>query len=94
MLSAPLPITFNSERDLLSQLRPHQDGLIVQDGPHRGTFLPSVWQSLPEPNRFLQQLKLKAGLAPDHWSENMQVWRYSTECFGGDGNRDPEANAG
>lgn len=94
VLSAPLPMTFNSERDLLSQLRPHQDGLILQDGPHRGTFLPSVWESLPEAERFLQQLKLKAGLTPDHWSENIRVWRYSTECFGGNSNHDAKANAG
>lgn len=94
VLSAPLPMTFNSERDLLSQLRPHQDGLILQDGPHRGTFLPSVWESLPEAERFLQQLKLKAGLTPDHWSENIRVWRYSTECFGGNSSHDEKANAG
>ena len=94
VLSAPLPITFNSEQDLVNQLRPHQDGLIVQDGPHRGTFLPSVWESLPEAERFLQQLKLKAGLAPDHWSESMRVWRYSTECFGGNNSRDEKASAG
>lgn len=94
VLSAPLPMTFNSERDLLSQLQPHQDGLILQDGPHRGTFLPSVWESLPEAERFLQQLKLKAGLTPDHWSENIRVWRYSTECFGGDSSHDAKAHAG
>jgi len=94
VLSAPLPMTFNSERDLLSQLRPHQDGLILQDGLHRGTFLPSVWESLPEAERFLQQLKLKAGLTPDHWSENIRVWRYSTECFGGNSSHDEKANAG
>ncbi len=87
LLSAPQAMTFSSEQDLLGQLRPHQDGLIVQEGPHRGTFLPSVWESLPEPGRFLQQLKLKAGLAPDHWSEHMRVWRYTTESFGGNGSR-------
>jgi len=93
VLSVPLPMTFNSEQDLLNQLRPHRDGLIVQDGQRRGTFLPSVWESLPEPDRFLQQLKLKAGLAPDYWSDSMQVWRYTTECFGGDSNHGARASA-
>ena len=52
----------------------------------------------PEPEdtaeRFLQQLKLKAGLAPDHWSDNMRAWRYSTECFGGDNGRGARASTG
>ncbi len=94
VLSVPEPMNFDSEQDLLRQLRPHRDGLILQDGPQRGTFLPSVWEALPDAERFLQQLKLKAGLTPDHWSENIRVWRYSTECFGGDGSGDEKANAG
>ena len=94
VLSVPVPMNFNSEQDLLSQLRPHQDGLILQDGRQRGTFLPSVWEALPDAERFLQQIKLKAGLAPDHWSDNMRVWRYSTECFGGDNGCGDRASAG
>jgi len=83
VLSAPQSMRFSTEQDLLQQLQPHRDGLILQEGSRRGTFLPSVWESLPEPERFLQHLKIKAGLAPDHWSQDIQVWRYSTECFGG-----------
>ncbi len=83
VLSPPEPMTFSDEDDLLNQIRPHQDGLILQDQLRRGTFLPSVWESLPEPGRFLQHLKLKAGLTADHWSENVRVWRYTTESFGG-----------
>lgn len=82
MLSEPQPLTFDSEEDLLRQIRPGVDGLILQDGRHRGTFLPSVWESLPTPGDFLTQLKLKAGLAPDHWSDNVQIARYVTESFG------------
>lgn len=92
VLSAPQIMRFSSEQDLLQQLQPQRDGLILQDGSHRGTFLPSVWDALPEPGRFLQHLKLKAGLAPDHWSQDIQVWRYSTECFGGGG--EPPAGRG
>ncbi|MCU7811948.1 MAG: AMMECR1 domain-containing protein, partial [Candidatus Thiodiazotropha sp. (ex Notomyrtea botanica)] len=47
----------------------------------RGTFLPSVWEQLPEPKSFLQHLKRKAGLPEDYWSEQLQVFRYETESF-------------
>jgi AmmeMemoRadiSam system protein A len=83
VLSAPEPISFRDEAHLLSQLRPQRDGLILEDKRHRGTFLPSVWTSLPEPRRFLEHLKLKAGLPAGHWSEDMRIWRYTTESFGG-----------
>ena len=52
-------IFFNSEDDLLRQIRPGIDGLVLSDQGYRGTFLPSVWESLPEPLLFLQHLKLK-----------------------------------
>ena len=82
LLTAPEPMHFRDEADLLDQIRPGEDGLILQDGPNRGTFLPSVWDSLPDPVDFLVQLKYKAGLAANHWSEKMEVYRYHTESFG------------
>ena len=72
----------SDEADLLAQLRPGEDGLILQDGPNRGTFLPSVWDSLPDPQDFLLHLKRKAGLAANHWSDTLEVYRYRTESFG------------
>jgi AmmeMemoRadiSam system protein A len=75
-------IVFDSEQDLLMQIRPERDGLILRDGNYRGTFLPSVWKSLPDVRQFLQHLKLKAGLPADHWSDTLEVWRYTTESFG------------
>jgi hypothetical protein len=90
VLSRPEPMSFSSEQDLLRQLRPHRDGLILQAESRRGTFLPSVWESLPEPARFLQHLKLKAGLTPGYWSEDIRVWRYVTESFGGEEERPTE----
>ena len=76
-------MAFSSEEDVLRQLRPGIDGLILEEGEiHRGTFLPSVWDSLPEPRQFLHQLKLKAGLAPDYWSDTLRILRYTTESFG------------
>jgi AmmeMemoRadiSam system protein A len=81
VLSSPEPVSFDSQTHLLSLLRPGVDGLILQDGIRRGTFLPSVWEQLPEPAQFLAHLKQKAGLAPDHWSGTLKVWRYETESF-------------
>ena len=82
LLTEAQPIHFTDEADLLEQLQPGKDGLVLQDGPNRGTFLPSVWESLPEPVQFLAHLKQKAGLAANHWSPNLQVARYYTESFG------------
>ncbi len=79
VLSPPQAMHFSSERDLLAQLRPGVDGLILSEGRRRGTFLPSVWESLPDATEFLRHLKLKAGLAPDHWSTTLQVERYTAE---------------
>ncbi len=76
ILSPPQEIQFDSETGLLSLLQPHVDGLIIQDGAHKGTFLPSVWESLPDPEDFLRHLKQKAGFRPDYWSDNIRVFRY------------------
>lgn len=81
VLSEPQPIHFQSEADLIQQLQPGIDGLILEEGRHRGTFLPSVWKSLPEPETFLRHLKTKAGLPPDYWSNQLRISRYSTESF-------------
>jgi len=81
VLSPPEPMSFTSEADLLRQIRPGIDGLILEEGPYRGTFLPSVWEQLPEPERFLTHLKMKAGLPPNHWSDHLKVYRYTTESF-------------
>lgn len=79
VLSVPEPLHFTSEAHLIEQLRPGIDGLILQERWHRGTFLPAVWESLPEPREFLQQLKRKAGLPTDYWSNTLKILRYTTE---------------
>ena len=81
ILSLPVPMTFRSEADLLAQIRPGVDGLILEDRGRRGTFLPAVWESLPDPWEFWTQLKRKAGLSPTHWSDTLRVSRYTTESF-------------
>lgn len=73
--------TLTSEEDLVRQLRPGVDGLILSDQSHRGTFLPTVWKQLPEPKLFLQRLKSKAGLPGNYWSKNLVVERYTTELI-------------
>lgn len=81
ILSPPEPLAVESEEDLLAQLRPGIDGLILAEGQRRGTFLPAVWDALPEPRLFVQHLKQKAGLPSDYWSATLAVARYTTESI-------------
>ncbi len=81
ILSPSDPIEFSSEQDLINQIRPGIDGLILDHHGRRGTFLPSVWESLPDAPSFLRHLKLKAGLSADFWSDDVRVLRYTTESF-------------
>jgi len=81
ILSRPVAMSFDSEQDLLSQLIPGEDGLILTEGNKRGTFLPKVWESLPTPKQFVSNLKRKAGLPEDYWSESVTISRYTTEKF-------------
>jgi len=81
VLSKPVPMTFSSEDDLLNQIRAGSDGLILQHGHNRSTFLPSVWQQLPAKKAFLNQLKIKAGLPAEWWDNTVQISRYNTFLF-------------
>lgn len=76
ILSPSAPMTFADEADLLSQLRPRVDGLIIEDAKHRALFLPSVWEQIPDGKVFLAHLKAKAGLKKDHWSPTFKAWRF------------------
>jgi len=80
-LSPPAPMVFESEQDLLQQLRPGIDGLVLESGRCRGTFLPAVWKTLPTPLDFLNQLKIKAGLHPKAWPDDVRVLRYTSELI-------------
>lgn len=81
VLSPAEPMRLASEADLYAQLRPGIDGLVLAEGDRRATFLPAVWDSLPEPTDFVTRLKEKAGLAAGHWSSRMQVSRYTTRSI-------------
>jgi MEMO1 family protein len=84
ILSNPAPMSFKSEADLIAQLRPDVDGLIMRDGQNSGLFLPSVWESLPKAQEFLTGLKRKASLPETHWSNTLTIQRFTAEKFGGD----------
>jgi AmmeMemoRadiSam system protein A len=81
VLSPLQPIHFEDERDLIEQLQPNVDGIIIQAGDYRATFLPKVWESLPVKREFFSQLKLKAGLTPDFWSDGISCYRYTADTF-------------
>lgn len=81
VLSVPEPVSAGSEAELLVLMRPGIDGLVLEEGNRRGTFLPSVWEQLPDPRDFLRHLKRKAGLPEQYWSESLQISRYTTESF-------------
>ncbi len=82
ILSTPRRIACHSEAELIRELRPDIDGLIIRDGDRQGLFLPSVWEQVPDPSAFVQHLKLKAGLAADHWSDTFEAFHFVTESFG------------
>ena len=79
LLAAAEPLDFVDEEDAIARLRPGIDGLILTHGHRRATFLPQVWESLPDPRRFLEQLKLKAGLPIDLWDDKMTLARYGVQ---------------
>ena len=77
LLTADEPIDVADEADLIARLRPGIDGLILGYGHQRATFLPQVWETLPEPRQFVAALKRKAGLREDFWSSDVKVARYT-----------------
>ncbi len=79
VLSSLTPFSAQDETTAIDQLRPGVDGVVLQCGNHRGTFLPQVWDSLPEPKRFLAELKRKAGLAAEFWSDDVRLYRYHVD---------------
>ena len=81
ILNTPTEMTFDSEEDLIRQLRPGEDGIILEENHSKATFLPSVWESINSKSEFLQHLKHKAYLPMDYWSDTIRIKRYSVEEF-------------
>jgi len=84
VLGTPEPLQFADESELLTMIEPGLHGLIIEESGRRATFLPAVWEGLPEPRRFLNQLKRKAGLPEGYWSDTLRAARYTVESFGAD----------
>ncbi len=82
VLTPPQPLQYDDPVDLLIRLRPGVDGVIIERGWHRATFLPQVWEKLPDPREFLAHLCLKAGLPPDDYRRpGLRVYTYQVESF-------------
>jgi hypothetical protein len=79
LLAPAVPMPCTSEEDAVAQMRPGIDGMILEYGGHRGTFLPQVWESLPERRLFMAHLKQKAGLPADFWSPAVKLSRYEVQ---------------
>ena len=78
LLSIPRQIAFDGEEDLLNKITPNLDGIIIKDGNRQATFLPSVWEQIPDKREFLIALKQKAGFSADYFSPTFEAYRYET----------------
>lgn len=81
VLSAPEKLDVRSTHDLLTALVPQRHGLILGRGPERVTFIPHVWDSLPDPASFLRHLREKAGWPAEGWESDLEAWRFEAESF-------------
>jgi len=79
ILSVACRLPVKDEADLLAQVRPGIDGLILRDAGHQGLFLPSVWDQQATPKAFIKGLKRKASLAENYWSDTLEIYRFTSE---------------
>lgn len=77
LLSPYAPLRFTCEQDALAQLHPNVDGVVFEYANCRSTFLPQVWEQLPDPAEFMAHLKYKAGLSPDFWADGVKLSCYT-----------------
>lgn len=81
-LTTPQLIDCNSPEELLQCLRPGVDGVVLREGNRRATFLPQVWEKIPEPEKFLSMLCKKMGAPSDYWrGEEIKIYTYQVEDF-------------
>ena len=82
VLTDPAPLEYTDGDDLVGKLRQGVDGVIIRKGRHQATFLPQVWEQLPDTGKFLSHLCVKAGLLPDAWkSGDLEVSTYRVQAF-------------
>jgi len=77
LLSPTTAMEVRDEADALAQIRPNVDGIVFEFGSYRSTFLPQVWEQLPQPRQFMAHLRRKAGLPDDFWEEGVKLSRYT-----------------
>lgn len=81
-LTRPVPLEYQDADDLISKLRPNVDGVLIKDGLRRATFLPQVWEKLPDPSEFMDNLCYKMGVGHHHWrNKHLDVFIYQVEEF-------------
>ncbi len=82
VLTTPISLIYDAKEDLLQRLQPHVDGVILKKGSATATFLPQVWQQLPDPRDFLSHLCLKAGLSANSWEKDKpDISVYQVQAF-------------
>jgi AmmeMemoRadiSam system protein A len=82
ILTDPQPLEYRDSKDLLSKLRVNVDGVILRKGSASATFLPQVWEQLPQPEIFLSHLCSKAGLPADTWKKgHLEILTYQVQYF-------------
>ncbi|HET8808200.1 MAG TPA: AmmeMemoRadiSam system protein A [Methylophaga sp.] len=81
VIENPQPLFVKDQQDLLNKLTPGIDGVILTSGNKHATFLPQVWQQLPDKQQFINHLKQKAGLEIDDWPVNLKIQLYQTQSF-------------
>ena len=82
ILTEAQPLAYKNPKDLLAKLTPRVDGVIIQKGLARATFLPQVWEQLPDKDTFLEHLCTKAGLPPNAWEhQDLNVFTYQVQSF-------------
>jgi AmmeMemoRadiSam system protein A len=82
ILTEPRPLEYQNGQDLTKKLRVNVDGVIIRKGHASATFLPQVWEQLPQPEEFLSHLCMKAGLSSDAWKgPELEVLTYQVQYF-------------
>lgn len=81
-LTKPVKMNYEDSAELIGRLRPNIDGVVLRDGMRRATFLPQVWEKIPDAEEFLDQLCMKMGSPPDLWRrKKLEVFTYQVEEF-------------
>ena len=81
VLSEPKLLEYSDFEDLVQKIRPNIDGLILKHGSYQGTFLPQVWEQIPDSKLFLDHLSMKAGSNPEIYNNHPEIYTYQVEAI-------------